>query len=571
MLYSSHCIADDSVITYVGKSVDLTEFKIGTLFKGKDRVFVADKLDVKGIDAAANSESNIWYLELIFNVSEKEISRQDIWLEFRTNINAANVYINQYLLFENGIVGSKSAMETGGKSLLTKRILRKHLVGGANKIVVEFSNFKKTDRVVFRDLRLGSLAEFHSNAAVMSTSALTISGIFIFAIFVNIALYFSLNRKKVFILLTFLFLVNFLLMAYEGLYWNGLLNNIAYIDMYSIKRILEYSLYFILLCVVHFQLSLIKKEFITAISLYLLALFFASFSLVSTSLLLACVPLTYCLYASWKNKNSNLSLISSLAIIAIFKVLDEYNLIESYDFIHSNYILTSFVFKVDNLGMVIFALIMIFTTAKSIITKTNDLNDAKMKVAQLEYQFTQKHIQPHFLMNTLMSLQQLVSKDAKIAGEMIEALSQEFYLLTTMSKKNLVPIQQEIDLCHIHLKIMSIQQRADYHLEVSGIIGDEMVPPAVFHTLIENGITHGFSGQERAYFTLIKETFEQGIRYRVFNNGKAKDKAIDRRSSGTGLSYIEARLQQWQPNKWHFTSHSVKNGWEASIEIRSGQ
>ena len=255
--------------------------------------------------------------------------------------------------------------------------------------------------------------------------------------------------------------------------------------------------------------------------------------------------------------------------------MDEYNLIESYDFVYSNYIFTSFIFKLDNLGMVIFALMMIFTTAKSILAKTNALNDAKIKVAQLEYQFTQKHIQPHFLMNTLMSLQQLVNKDAKTAGEMIEALSQEFYLLTTMSKKNLVPIQQEIDLCHIHLKIMSIQQRADYHLEVKGISGDEMVPPAVFHTLIENGITHGFSGQEQAYFTLTKEVFEQGIRYRVFNNGKTNDnsvnKGIERRSSGTGLAYIEARLQQWQPKKWHFTSQSVENGWEATIEIRSGK
>ena len=69
-----------------------------------------------------------------------------------------------------------------------------------------------------------------------------------------------------------------------------------------------------------------------------------------------------------------------------------------------------------------------------------------------------------------------------------------------MSKKDLVPIEQEIEMCHSYLTIVGIQQRALYKLEISGISGEEMIPPAIFHTLIENGITHGFSGQENTLF-----------------------------------------------------------------------
>ena len=68
-------------------------------------------------------------------------------------------------------------------------------------------------------------------------------------------------------------------------------------------------------------------------------------------------------------------------------------------------------------------------------------------------------------------------------------------------------------------------------------------------------------------FKLTRETFARGVRYRLFNNGKVVPASGHRKSSGTGLSYIETRLEQWQPNKWKLSSNSVKNGWETVIEL----
>jgi LytS/YehU family sensor histidine kinase len=167
-----------------------------------------------------------------------------------------------------------------------------------------------------------------------------------------------------------------------------------------------------------------------------------------------------------------------------------------------------------------------------------------------------------------MSLQQLVTTDTDNASKMIEALSEEFHLLTTMTKKKLVPITDEINMCKTHLQIMSIQQRANYQLNVDGIIGDETIPPAVIHTLVENGITHGYSGNENALFELTKSTTATGITYRLFNDSKKK--TVNKKSStGSGLKYIEARLEECYPNRWTLSSNAAENGWEAIIQIHS--
>lgn len=165
-----------------------------------------------------------------------------------------------------------------------------------------------------------------------------------------------------------------------------------------------------------------------------------------------------------------------------------------------------------------------------------------------------------------MSLQQLITKDTKNARLMIEALSEEFHLLTAMSRKKQVGILEEIDMCKTHLQIMSIQHKADYKMVTKGIKGDELIPPAVIHTLVENGITHGYSGNQNAYFELNKTETETEIQYRLFNDSDLKN-VTSKTTTGTGLKYVEARLQECYPNGWQLLSNRVEGGWEVVIKI----
>ena len=69
---------------------------------------------------------------LTFSIEPTIDEGQDIWMQFRSNIAATEVYVNEQLLFENGKVGHASQSEVTGKNLVRKRIPKSHLLEGNN-------------------------------------------------------------------------------------------------------------------------------------------------------------------------------------------------------------------------------------------------------------------------------------------------------------------------------------------------------------------------------------------------------------------------------------------------------
>lgn len=568
LMFLANSHAQTNVPHFTGNKLDLLTLKTATLYKGSENEWIADNLDVAGVHSMVKNKPDVWLLTLTFTASKATIHDRDTWLQLRSNIDAAEVFINNQLVLVNGKVGDSLQSEIQGKSVALDRISKEHLVAGTNRLSVRFSNFQHPQGAIFRDLEVGHKEVFERASTIMSSAPLLFSGIFLLVVFVNIALYFSLNRQTVFALLALLFSLNFTLMANETLYWQGMLASNSMLDNYSLRGLLETLIYFILLLALHQRFSFGSNRFYAAVILFFMVYVVASLADLPRSMLLSCVPLVYGLFKGMKAIKKHKLVLASVALVVLFEFIDEYNWIEGFDFVFLHPFITSLVFKLDDLGMVLFAVTMIFVSAKAILEQTQALSRAELKLANLEFQFVQKHIQPHFLMNTLMSLQQLVRKEPQVACEMIEALSEEFHLLTTMAKQPLVDITQEIEMCRTHLTIMSIQQNADYQLQTQGIVGNEQIPPAVFHTLVENGITHGYSGIEPALFILSKTTTADATHFRMFNNGRVKE-TTNRVSGGSGLNYIEARLEAWKPGLWTLKSGPVDGGWQTDIEIQA--
>ena len=80
---------------------------------------------------------------------------------------------------------------------------------------------------------------------------------------------------------------------------------------------------------------------------------------------------------------------------------------------------------------------------------------ALVNAARLEIELLKKNIQPHFLMNTLTSVMEWIEEDPTTGVKFIEALADEFRILSEVSGKKLIPVSQEIELCRSHLEIMS--------------------------------------------------------------------------------------------------------------------
>jgi len=209
-----------------------------------------------------------------------------------------------------------------------------------------------------------------------------------------------------------------------------------------------------------------------------------------------------------------------------------------------------------------------FSIARQFARKENAEREAQLKSARLENELLKKNINPHFVLNTLTSIIAWLRKDSSSAIKLIEALADEFRMINQISELKLIPINQEIDLCKTHLKIMSYRKGADYKLETIDINEKDTVPPMIFHTLVENGITHGYEKKIAGTFKLQMIKNSNGIKYILTNDGDFNLEE-SKGSTGFGAKYIKARLEENYPNRWNFTSNKFDEGWESIIEIRN--
>lgn len=194
-------------------------------------------------------------------------------------------------------------------------------------------------------------------------------------------------------------------------------------------------------------------------------------------------------------------------------------------------------------------------------------NASLLLSSRLQIELIKKNIQPHFLRNTLTSLIDWVEESPQQGVVFIRALADEFDIMNSIAEDTLIPIRQEIELCQKHLQVMSFRKEVCYDWKEEGIDENENIPPAILHTIIENGITHSLPPDKGCIcfrLSYVKEDrYKQYTLLTLAKNRKKKKNS----SNGTGFKYIKARLNESYGNNWSFDSFAVEEGWLTTIKI----
>ena len=196
----------------------------------------------------------------------------------------------------------------------------------------------------------------------------------------------------------------------------------------------------------------------------------------------------------------------------------------------------------------------------------------KLRSQRLETELLKKSIQPHFIMNTLLSIKSWLSKDSRTAEKLIEALSNEFQIINGIASKKEILLKEEIELCRYHLDVMGFRREAAYQLITKFDTDSEKIPPMIFHTLIENGLTHAYQPKENGTFNLLCSKNNDGTEFQLTNDGSRLHDFIkmppEKIEEGMGFKYVKARLEENYPGNWQMT-YGLKNGsWEVKIIIK---
>lgn len=174
------------------------------------------------------------------------------------------------------------------------------------------------------------------------------------------------------------------------------------------------------------------------------------------------------------------------------------------------------------------------------------------KKRKLEIQMLQYQINPHFLFNTLNSLQWVaVINDVPVLAEGISSLS-TLLRNALMKKDELISLEEEVGNLKNYFTIQKIRYGNSFDVEylLAENTLQHLIPRFILQPLAENSIVHGISGSAAVVMITVLGRYEKsGLVIEIRDNGKGfseNGNCTDdekRQSTGIGINNVKERLR----------------------------
>lgn len=150
----------------------------------------------------------------------------------------------------------------------------------------------------------------------------------------------------------------------------------------------------------------------------------------------------------------------------------------------------------------------------------NERMEALLKEAELR--MLQAQINPHFLFNSLNSINSLIRRDPDMARHVTIQLGTYMRLNLKLTSAQLISLQQEMDHLNAYLEVIKIRfsDQFSIYCEMDPEVGNVLIPPATFQPLVENSIKHGLKMRTHGGWLRLQLHMEDHqVRIRVEDNG----------------------------------------------------
>ncbi len=188
------------------------------------------------------------------------------------------------------------------------------------------------------------------------------------------------------------------------------------------------------------------------------------------------------------------------------------------------------------------------------------LNEVKYMAKEAELQMLRYQINPHFLFNTLNSIQGLMHHNAKLADKMLSELSDFMRYTLRYNQLVYVPLKKEIEIIEKYLLIEKLRygEQLNFRFEIEPETLDYKVLCFLLQPLIENAIKYGTkTTSDKPMIALHTSMVNKELCLEVRNTGKLD---IQKLESGTGISNVKERLKNAYQNKHSFEIYE-EDGW----------
>lgn len=192
-------------------------------------------------------------------------------------------------------------------------------------------------------------------------------------------------------------------------------------------------------------------------------------------------------------------------------------------------------------SVIIFTLvyeILFLTKEREIDTKIVDQLDKER--SQAELQALTNEMDPHFIFNSLNTLNHLIVNQPEQAHLFNNRLAQVYKYFLINKNRELIPLKEELEFIDNYFYLLRI--RYDDKLQLSKALSEQngtvMIPPCSLQILVENAIKHNEFTEERP---LKIHIYINGQYLKVSNNIKLKSYPVN--STRIGLKNLSSRYK----------------------------
>ncbi len=180
--------------------------------------------------------------------------------------------------------------------------------------------------------------------------------------------------------------------------------------------------------------------------------------------------------------------------------------------------------------------------------------DFQQKLNEVEMQALRSQMNPHFLFNSLNSIQHFIIKNQpKEAVDYLNRFSRLVRLILQHSRAKLVTLKEELDALKLYLDLENLRfkNRFSYQLEVDPALNqnDIEIPPMLIQPFVENAIWHGLLHKKESGHIRIKMNRKDEVLTCVIeDNGIGRKASAARKSNfnqhrkSMGMSITKDRL-----------------------------
>ncbi len=206
----------------------------------------------------------------------------------------------------------------------------------------------------------------------------------------------------------------------------------------------------------------------------------------------------------------------------------------------------------------------------------NKVKIQKIK-AELENQVLRLQMNPHFIFNSLNSIENFIMQNEKrLASDYLNKFARLIRMILDSSRNEVVPVTKDMEALQLYIDLEQLRfnNRFSYKTIVDPALinGDYRVPSLLIQPYVENAIVHGLAHSEEKGLTLtvIATLEDEKIKYTVQDNGIGRNKAAAYNQhnkpyhKSVGLKITEERINI-------FNKHPEGNGFVHFTDLTDAQ